>query len=137
VGLRPPSWHGTGAAASVLAVAAGLGFTVVAVASRTLVVPPHWWRLFTSPTVLAIVLGGALGMAFFALALQRGTATTVAAISFATETVLPSAIGLLLLGDSPRAGFGAIAIAGFVATVAAAIALAKYADVTLPARRAG
>lgn len=135
VGMRLPSRHGSGPAASVLAVAAGLGFTVVAVASRTLVAPPHWWRLITSPTVLAIVLTGGLGMAFFALALQRGTATTVAAISFATETVLPSAIGLLLLSDSPRAGYGAVAAAGFVATVAAAIALAKYADVTLPQRR--
>jgi drug/metabolite transporter (DMT)-like permease len=135
VGLRLPSQRGTGPAASVLAVAAGLGFTVVAVGSRTLVVPPHWWRLVTSPTVLAIVLTGGLAMALFALALQRGAATTVAAISFATETVLPSAIGLLLLGDSPRAGYGAVAAAGFVATVAAAIALAKYADVTLPQRR--
>jgi drug/metabolite transporter (DMT)-like permease len=135
VGLRWPAGHRSGAAAAVLAAAAGLGFTVVAVASRTLVVPPHWWRLATSPTVLAIVLTGCLGMAFFALALQRGTATTVAAISFATETVLPAAIGLLLLGDSPRAGYSVVAASGFVATVAAAIALAKYADVTLPARQ--
>lgn len=136
VGLRLPTAHGTGAAAAVLALAAGLGFTVVAVASRTLVVPPHWWRLISSPTVLAIVLTGGLGMAFFAFALQRGTATTVAAISFATETVLPAAIGLLLLGDSPRTGYGAVAAAGFAATVAAAIALAKYTDVTLPDRAA-
>lgn len=135
VGLRLPTNRGTGAAASVLALAAGLGFTVVAVASRTLVVPSQWWRLFASPTVLAIVVNGGLGMALFAFALQRGTATTVAAISFATETVLPAAIGLLLLGDSPRAGYGVVAAAGFVATVAAAIALAKYADVTLPDRR--
>lgn len=135
VGLRLPTTNrGTGAASSVLALGAGLGFTVVAVASRTLVVPPQWWRLFASPTVLAIVLTGGLGMALFAFALQRGTATTVAAISFATETVLPSAIGLLLLGDSPRPGYAAVAAAGFVATVAAAIALASYADVTLPQR---
>jgi hypothetical protein len=133
VGLRLPT--GNGAAPSVLAAAAGLGFTVVAIAARTLVVPPQWWRLATSPTVLAIVLAGGLGLAFFALALQRGTATTVAAVSFATETVLPSAIGLLLLGDSPRPGYGVVAAAGFVATVAAAIALAKYADVTLPERQ--
>jgi len=135
VGLRLPTRHGTGAAAAVLALAAGLGFTVVAVASRTLVVPPHWWRLFVSPTVLAIVAAGGLGMAMFAFALQRGTATTVAAISFATETVLPAAIGLLVLGDSPRTGYAGVAAAGFVATVAAAIALARYADVTLPDRR--
>jgi drug/metabolite transporter (DMT)-like permease len=135
VGLRLPTGIRTGAAAPVLAAAAGLGFTVVAIASRTLIVPPQWWRLATSPTVLAIVLSGGLGMAFFALALQRGTATTVAAISFATETVLPAGIGLLLLGDSPRAGYGVVAAAGFVATVAAAIALARYAELTLPERR--
>lgn len=135
VGLRLPARHGAGASASVLALAAGLGFTVVAVASRTLVVPPQWWHLFVSPTVLAIVLTGGLGLALFALALQRGTATTVAAVSFATETVVPAAIGLLVLGDSPRPGYAAVAAAGFVATVAAAIALAKYADVTLPPRR--
>lgn len=134
VGLRLPTRQGPGAAAAVLAVAAGLGFTVVAVASRTLVVPRQWWRLITSPTVLAIVVIGGLGMALFAFALQRGSATTVAAISFATETVLPSAIGLLLLGDSPRPGYAVVAAAGFAATVAAAITLASFTDVTLPDR---
>ena len=43
--------------------------------------------------------------------------TTTAAVTFAVETVVPSAIGLVLLHDQVRAGYPVVAAVGFVATL--------------------
>jgi len=64
----------------------------------------------------------------YAAALQRGRVTMVAAITFGVETVVPALIGLALLGDRARPGFAPVAAAGFVVTVAAALALARLAE---------
>ena len=122
LGLRiENSWS-----APVLAFAAGLAFTCVAVSARGLDIPDPAWRLLLQPSLWAIVVDGILGTALFALALERGRVTVVAAITFTTNTVLPAAIGILVLGDRVRSGYVPVAAAGFVMAVGGASSLAGF-----------
>jgi len=113
---------------TVLAVASGLAFTGVAVASRALAVPDRWCDLFGSPLPWTIVAHGALGMVLFAVALQRGPVTAVTAITFVIELVVPTAIGLALLGDSVPLALAPFAAVGFALTLAATVVLAAFAE---------
>jgi len=114
--------------APVLAFGAGLAFTVVAVSARSLSGFDSVGGLLGQPGAWAIAVNGVAGAVVFAMALQNGSATTVTAVMFTTNTVLPSLIGLLVLGDSVRSGFAAVAVVGFVLAVGGAIAVAHYAD---------
>lgn len=120
---------GRGAAAGVAA-AAGLAFGGAGIAARVIVLPDPWWRLAADPTAWALAGYGALGVLLFATALQRGSAISTAAVTFAVETVVPAAVGLALLGDRARPGFGPVAAVGFGATVLGAMFLARYAEPT-------
>lgn len=120
-------------AAPALAFGAGLGYSVVGISARTLTVPDPVWRLALEPAVWAIVLNGLTSAAVFAMALQKGTPTTVTAIMFTTNTTLSSLIGLAYLGDQARAGFAIPAAAGFVLAITGAIGVAHYAARAAPA----
>jgi len=109
-----------------LAVLAGLAFTVVAVAARSLSVPSPLWHALADPGLWAILAHGALGMLLFTTALQRGSLTTAVAVTFAVETVVPASIGLAFLGDATRPGYAPIAAVGFVFTIAGTLALATH-----------
>src|SRR5664279_1484618 len=122
----------------VLAFAAGLSFTCVAVA-RSFDMPDPVWMFVLQPAIWAIVVDGIVGTVLFAYALQRGRVTVVAAVTFTTNTVLPSAIGIIFLGDQVRSGYALVATAGFLVAVSGAIALARFAgplppDVPVPGR---
>jgi len=110
----------------LLALTAGLGFAAVAVSARSLHAPPELWRIVQDPAAWAIAVNGATAAVLFALALQRGAVTMVSAIVFATQTVVPSGIGLMVLGDAVRDGFLLTAMAGFLAAVGGAATLARY-----------
>ena len=114
--------------APVLAFAAGLGFSVVAIASRSLSFPHPVFKLAADPGFWAVLAGGGVAVALFAMALQAGSVTTVSAITFTIETVLPAGIGLAFLGDSVRDGFSPVAAVGFLLAVLGAIALARFAE---------
>lgn len=129
VGLR---LKGTGAAV-LLGVGAGLGFAITAIASRSLQIPDPWWKLIASPATWAIIAGGLIGMLLFATALQRAAVTTVTALVLGTETVVPSILGLAFLGDSIRAGFAVVAVAGLVLALVGAGLLARFSELELPA----
>ncbi|MCR6482815.1 hypothetical protein M8542_08295 [Amycolatopsis sp. OK19-0408] len=105
----------------------GLGFSTVGVSARTLEVSGPLWRLVAEPALWAMMANGLVAAVAFAIALQRGRATGVTAITFTTNTVVSSLIGLVALGDRVRDGFTAAAIAGFVLAVAGAIGTAHYA----------
>jgi drug/metabolite transporter (DMT)-like permease len=115
------------ASAPLLGLTAGLAFSGVAIAARGLDLPDPAWRLITLPAVWAIAVLGILGTIFFARGMQHGRVTVVAAVSFTTTTVLPSAIGLAFLGDQIRPGYQLLASAGFLIAVLSAIALARFA----------
>lgn len=115
--------------AALLAFGAGLGFTAVAVSARTLHLPHDFWHWFSEPSVWAIILNGVAATVVFALALQKGTATTMSAVMFTTDTVLPSVIGLTLLDDGIRPGWPVPAAFGFVLAVSGAVALAHFSAI--------
>ena len=105
-------WSARAALGGAARRASGLGFGGVGVASRVLVVPDPWVGLLLSPTAWAIVAYAAVALVCYGLALDRGSVTTTAAVTFAVETVVPSAIGLLLLHDRVRAGYPVAAPSG-------------------------
>ncbi|GAA5159791.1 MULTISPECIES: hypothetical protein [Amycolatopsis] len=111
-----------------LGLVAGLQFALVALAGRT-ISTNSVGAFFADPALYAVGVAGALGMLFYASALQRGSVTTATALMVVGETVLPSLIGVLALGDTTRPGFGWLAVAGFAAAVAAALALARFGEV--------
>ena len=114
---------------TVLAFAAGVGFAAVGIASRLLVIPPVLWHLVFDPMAWAIVVGGGLALLAYGVALDAASVTTVAAVSFATQTVIPSGVGLVVLGDHIHQGFIPVAAAGFAATLAGCMVLASHAEV--------
>ncbi|MEW2499686.1 DMT family transporter [Amycolatopsis sp. CA-161197] len=110
-----------------LGLIAGLCFGLVAVAGR--VIPSLApLDLLTDPALYILAVSGGLAMLFYATALQRGSVTTSTAMMVLGETVLPSLIGVVLLGDRTRPGFVVVAIAGFVLAVTAALALARFGE---------
>ena len=113
----------------VLSLMAGFAFAVVGIASRLLVIPDNLWALAADPTAWAIAIGGVIAVAAYGMALDKGTVTTVAAITFAVETVVPSIVGFMFLDAHVHPGMGIIAVAGFVATLGGCIALSAKAEV--------
>jgi drug/metabolite transporter (DMT)-like permease len=126
------------AGAAALGSVAGLGFSVVAVATRVLPAPLTIRGVLTDPATYALVLSGALALLTYSTAVQRGSVTVATAPLVVLETVAPAAVGLLLLGDSPRPGWGWVAAAGFVIAVLGALSLARHGELPPPAEsRAG
>lgn len=117
---------------ALLAATAGLGFGMVGVAARILIVPDPWWHTLAQPALWAIAAHGIIGTVAYAYALERGRTTSVAAITFSVETVVPALIGLRFLGDGVRPHLGTLAILGFVLTLGACIVLASRAEPDLP-----
>ena len=106
-----------------LALASGLGYGMVGVAARVLVVGTPWWRTLAEPTLWAVVGNSAIGVLAYARALAHGRTTSVAAITVAAETLVPAAIGLVFLGDAVRPHLGLVAGAGFLVTVVGCLVL--------------
>jgi drug/metabolite transporter (DMT)-like permease len=110
---------------ALLAVVAGLGFGGAGVAARTLKL--DGWSVLTDPVAWALVVYGIVALGAFGLALQRGSVTVVAAITFSIETVVPAAVGLIWLGDQVREGLVWLTVLGFVFTLGGSVRLARFA----------
>ncbi len=117
-------------AAAVLGLVAGLAFGVVGVAVRVL---PHLQpaRLIRDPAAYALVVAAVLGFLCYLTALQRGQVTTATGPLVTAETVAPALVGVLALGDSARPGYAGVAVAGFLLSVAGALALARFGSLEL------
>jgi drug/metabolite transporter (DMT)-like permease len=125
--------------ATALGAVAGLGYGVTAVASRMLpgdLAPDRLageiGTLLASPATYALAVGGAVAMLTYSVALQRGSVTRATAPLVVGETVAPAVVGLLLLGDHARPGWGPVAVVGFVLAVAGAVSLARHGEVEAP-----
>ena len=77
-----------------------------------------------------MVIYGALGLMLFASALQRAGVTTVTALVFGIETVLPSAIGVIFL-ETGTARAWPLALVGFI-TAPSAQRFSRAAEPALP-----
>jgi hypothetical protein len=111
-----------------LALGAGLSFAGTGIAARQFDVSHLSGHLVVDPVALSLVSYAVLGVLLFATALQRSSVTSVAALVFLVETVVPSAIGLFFLGDRARPHLAVAAAAGFILTVGASIALARRSE---------
>lgn len=106
---------------------AGLSFGSAAVGARLLGRAGSPSMILASPASYAVVLAGLSGLLLYATALQRGSVTVVSASSIVGQTLLPSVVGWLALGDQVRPGAQPLAVLGFVLAVSGAIALARHA----------
>lgn len=131
VGLVGLQRSGPGAA-MVLAAAAGLAWTGVAVASRGVSADRITFALLGHPLIWTIVVQGVVGAVFFALALQRGSVTSVTAVTFALELVIPSGVGLWLFGDSVSSGRAPLAALGFLLAIGGTMSLTRFAEQEAP-----
>ena len=116
----------------VVAAVAGLSFGGAALAVRALSLPAQPMEhvgatalaVVTEPLVAALVTFAATGMLLYTHALQHGQVGPVTAVLWIAEVIAPSAVALVLLGDTVRPGWElAAAVAGMV-TVGAAVMLA-------------
>ncbi|MHC3004472.1 hypothetical protein [Gordonia metallireducens] len=115
---------------SRVAVLAGLSggvlFGVLAVAVRILdgLDPFDLGELFTDPALYAIILAGPGGFYMFTVALQKGAVSAASASLVVGETVVPGVIGIVVLGDTVRDGWGPVAVVAFIAAVIGAVVVA-------------
>jgi len=124
------------AGAAALGAIAGLAFGATSVAARMLpgsLAPDQIFgqmgELLRSPATYALAIAGALAMLTYSTALQRGTVTQATAPLVVGETVAPAIVGLLLLGDEPREGWGWVAALGFALAVGGAVSLSRHGEV--------
>ncbi len=115
---------------------AGLAFAVVAVSARLLSsltgrgsLVALFQQMLESPAAYALLVAAPLALVTYATALQRGSVVQATAPLVVGETVLPALVGLILLGDHARPGWGVAAAAGFFLAVGAAVLLSRFGEV--------
>ncbi|GGQ50060.1 hypothetical protein [Couchioplanes azureus] len=105
----------------VVAALGGLCLGGAALTGRSL---PAAGDLLTEPLMLALLTFAVTGMMLYAHALQRGQVGPVTAVHWTAEVVAPSAVALVLLGDTVRPGWQLPAAFAGLVTVGAAVLLA-------------
>jgi drug/metabolite transporter (DMT)-like permease len=120
------------AGTAMLGLLAGCGYAIVGVSARILpgLAP---MTLLRSPATYSLALGGSLAFFLYSMALQRGAVTLATTPMIVTQTVMPSVVGVLLLGDGVRPGWAVGAGVGFLVTVIAASVLVRFEGGTTPA----
>jgi drug/metabolite transporter (DMT)-like permease len=110
-----------------LGMVAGLGYGVVGVAARILVgFSPA--DLIRDPASYVLAAAGVISFLFYASALEHGDVTVATAATVLTETVLPSIVGVMFLGDTTRHGLVDVAAAGFALAIVGAVTLARFGE---------
>ncbi|MET9203115.1 DMT family transporter [Gordonia sp. NPDC003585] len=104
----------------------GVLFGLMAVAIRIVdgVDPFDLATILTDPAAYAVVICGPAGFYMFTVALQTGSVSAASASLVVGETVVPGVIGIVLLGDTTRAGWGPVALVAFIAAVIGAVVVA-------------
>lgn len=116
---------------AALGLASGLGFGAMGTSIRVL--PSlSLGSLITDPATYAAVVAGVLAGLFLASALQRGNVVAATAMMLIGETVPPSVVGVVLLGDHTRPGWVPVALAGFAIALAGALVLARFGEIPQP-----
>jgi drug/metabolite transporter (DMT)-like permease len=119
---------------AVLGLVSGMGFGTMGTCIR--VMPDlRPINLISDPATYAPIVSGVLAGLFLAAALQRGGVVAATAMMLIGETVPPSIIGVVLLGDHTRHGWMPVAGAGFVVALAGALLLARFGEVKPPSAK--
>jgi hypothetical protein len=114
--------------AALLGTVAGLGYAVVGIGSRVLPdLSPG--ALVTDPAAYAVLASGTVAFLLYATALQRGEIMTATGPMVVTQTVVPALVGVTLLSDDVRSGWGLPVLLG--------LALALWGAAWLGRRPAG
>lgn len=90
----------------------GIAFGQTAVIGRIFQLYSPLWHNIYSLYVWSSLANGVLGILLLSIALQRTYATTTSATATAAQTLIPTVIGIALLGDGTRPGLWYIAILG-------------------------
>jgi hypothetical protein len=126
-------------AGALLGGVAGVAFGVVAVAAR--LIPSLTTQgslggdvqeLLRSPASYALLAATPLALTAYATALQRGSVVQATAPLVVGETLLPAVVGVTVLGDHARSGWGTAAVTGFALAVAGALVLSRFGEVKPP-----
>ncbi len=112
--------------AALLGLVAGTGFGIVGVAARLLPAGLAPGDLVREPALLVLAAAGATAFLLYATAMQHGSVTLATATLVVTQTAVPAAVGLALLGDAVRPGTSPFAVAGFLLALGGAVALARF-----------
>jgi drug/metabolite transporter (DMT)-like permease len=107
---------------------AGLAFGAAAIASRPLANVHKWHTFIDDPLLYLLIAHSIVGQLLLGLAMQRGSTTAAVAAMDAASAVPAAVVGLLMLGDRIWPGREWLAALGFLATLAAVIALTRYAE---------
>ncbi|MCU1398112.1 MAG: putative integral rane protein [Acidimicrobiales bacterium] len=86
----------------------------------------HRLHILVDPVAWSILVFAVIGVITFAGSLQRGPASVALACQQAVLTVVPSAIGLVVLGDRAKNGYIPLTVAGFLVTVIAILLLTLH-----------
>ncbi len=126
-------------APATLGLLAGLSFGLADISARVLRDPFSPATMLADPATLSLTCAGILGLWLNATALQRARVTVVVAADVVAYTVVPALVGVLALGDAPRAGWAPVALAGFLLAVGGAVTLARHGapEGRVPARAEG
>ena len=119
---------------ALLGAVSGLAYGGLALCARALETDHTVRGLLLSPLTIALLPFAALGIGFFASALQRGSVAVATACQRATMVIVPATVGLVFLGDQARHGFAPLAYGGFVLTLASVLGLSLVKPVQAPAR---
>jgi drug/metabolite transporter (DMT)-like permease len=104
--------------AAALGAVAGLGFGAVAVAARVLpqigfdTLFSDLGALVRDPATYALAVAAVVALLSYSTALQRGTVTQATAPLVVGETIAPALVGVVMLGDVPKAGWEWVAVVG-------------------------
>ncbi|MDL9937631.1 hypothetical protein QSJ18_12820 [Gordonia sp. ABSL1-1] len=109
----------------------GVLFGILAVAVRILdgLDPFHPTTLLSDPACYALLICGVGGFYMFTVALQTGSVAAASASLVVGETVVPGVVGIVLLGDQVRDGWGPVAVIAFTAAVIGAVVVATSSAV--------
>ncbi|AGL20740.1 hypothetical protein [Actinoplanes sp. N902-109] len=107
---------------------AGVAFSAAAIAARPLAGEHSVSAVCANPLLYLLIAHSIVGQLLLGLAMQRGSTTAAVAAMDAAGAVPAAIVGLLLLGDRIHPGKEWLAALGFVVTLAAVVALTRYAE---------
>jgi hypothetical protein len=120
-------WHG--GRAWPLAFLGGLGFGGTALAVRSLHLRPgdefDLLVLVSQPATYLLLAFWIVGITTYSKALGLGSLASVTAVFAVTEVIVPGLVGIVLLGDPVRPGWGVPLAAGLLVAVTGVVVLAR------------
>ncbi len=116
--------------AVVLAAVSGVAFAGTALSARALLSSRHPFHHLFGLRTVGIIGYAIVGLIAHARALQRGRVGPVTAAMWASQIVVATIVGLALLGDQVRHGWGVVAIVGLLIATVATVLLSRSRELS-------